>query len=582
MNAERLLQHYERIAEAPDAIERLRHFILDLAVRGKLVTQDAKDEPASELLRRIATEKARLEKAGALKKQKDIPDSEDPPFNLPQNWRWSQIAEIGILNPRNDAADGLDASFVPMPLIAAEYGVANQHEVRSWGEIKKGYTHFAEGDVGLAKITPCFENGKSTVFQNLTGRIGAGTTELHVVRPLFVDPNYVLLFLKSPHFIETGIPKMTGTAGQKRVPTEYFAYSPFPLPPLAEQRRIVAKVDELMGLCDQLEAAKNAREATRDQLAAASLARLNAPNHETFSADARFALAALPALTTRPDQIKQLRKTILNLAVHGKLVPQDPKDEPASRFLAKKVSLPTGHPRRRKILKDSPVVIPDTLFPDLPPSWAYASVQELYELNIIVDYADGNHGSLYPRAAEFGDTGVNFISAKDLDDGRVDWSACSKLNQERASQLSKGWSKTGDVLLTHNATVGRVARVTEQVEPFLLGTSVTFYRLNAAVLSPDFFFWMLQSSVWQGQLEAIMAQTTRNQVSIQKQAFFRLPVPPLPEQHRIVIKIEEMMALCDRLEASLTAATNNRRRLLDALLAEALAPVQTLAMEAAE
>ena len=119
----------------------------------------------------------------------------------------------------------------------------------------------------------------------------------------------------------------------KRVTTRDFAQSPFPLPPLAEQHRIVAKVDELMALCDRLEAARASREATRDRLAAASLARLNAPDPDTFQDDARFALDALPALTTRPDQIKQLRQTILNLAVRGKLVPQDPNDEPASELL---------------------------------------------------------------------------------------------------------------------------------------------------------------------------------------------------------------------------------------------------------
>ena len=199
------------------------------------------------------------------------------PFPIPSDWRWSQLAEIGVLSPRNEAPDTLEASFVPMPMIAAEYGVANQHEVRTWGEIKKGYTHFAEGDVGLAKITPCFENGKSAVFRNLTGGIGAGTTELHIVRPLFVDQDFILLFLKSPHFIETGIPKMTGTAGQKRVPTEYFAHSPFPLPPLAEQHRIVAKVDELMALCDRLEASLTATAATRRRLLDALLAEALAP-----------------------------------------------------------------------------------------------------------------------------------------------------------------------------------------------------------------------------------------------------------------------------------------------------------------
>ncbi len=246
----------------PDQIKALRQTILNLAVRGKLVPQDPNDEPASELLKRIAVEKARLEKTGDTRKPKMIPSltEEDLPFSLPVNWIWTQISEIGLLSPRNEAPDDVQASFVPMPKIAADYGVTCSHEIRKWGDIKKGYTHFAEGDVGLAKITPCFQNGKSTVFRNLTGEMGSGTTELHIMRPLLVYSNFIVLFLKCPHFIETGIPKMTGTAGQKRVPTEHFARSPFPLPPLAEQYRIVAKVDELMMLCDQLDENLTARD----------------------------------------------------------------------------------------------------------------------------------------------------------------------------------------------------------------------------------------------------------------------------------------------------------------------------------
>lgn len=163
MNADRLLEHYERIADAPDAIAKLRRLILDLAVRGKLVPQDRNDEPASELLKRITSEKARLVRARAIRSPKPIGAIPPAgfPYSLPVSWGWSQIAEIGVLSPRNEATDNAKASFVPMSLISAEYGVPNEHEVRPWGEIKKGYTHFAEGDVALAKITPCFENGKS-------------------------------------------------------------------------------------------------------------------------------------------------------------------------------------------------------------------------------------------------------------------------------------------------------------------------------------------------------------------------------------------------------------------------------------
>ncbi len=267
------LDNFTPLTTHPEQVKALRQTILNLAVRGKLVPQDPADEPASVLLKRIAAEKARLVKVGEIRKPKAIPAlrEEELPFSLPANWQWSQIAEIGLLSPRNEAADDIEASFVPMPMIAADYGVTCSHEVRQWGEIKKGYTHFAEGDVGLAKITPCFQNGKSTVFRNLTGGLGSGTTELHIVRPLFIDPNFAVLFLKSPHFIKTGIPKMTGTAGQKRVPTEYFAHSPFPLPPLAEQRRIVAKMDELMGLCDRLEGSLAAGEGTGGRLVDAML-----------------------------------------------------------------------------------------------------------------------------------------------------------------------------------------------------------------------------------------------------------------------------------------------------------------------
>jgi len=166
MNPERLLKHFEQISKASEAVPRLRRFILDLAVRGKIVEQDLNDEPAVELLRRIGQEKGRLVKEG-LRKEKQLPPmpEEELPFQIPSIWQWSRLAEVGFVNPRNSADDGLQASFVPMPLISADYRISVRHEMRPWGEIKIGYTHLADGDVALAKITPCFENGKSTVFE---------------------------------------------------------------------------------------------------------------------------------------------------------------------------------------------------------------------------------------------------------------------------------------------------------------------------------------------------------------------------------------------------------------------------------
>lgn len=571
MNAERLLAHYEKIADAPDAIARLRRFILDLAVRGKLVPQDAGNESASELLKRIAKEKARLVKAGEIRTPKAIPALSEQPFPIPSNWRWSQLAEIGVLSPRNEAPDHLEASFVLMTLIAAEYGVANQHEIRPWGEIKKGYTHFAEGDVGLAKITPCFENGKSAVFRNLTSRMGAGTIELHIVRPLFVDQGYILLFLKSPHFIETGIPKMTGTAGQKRVPTEYFAHSPFPLPPLAEQNSIVAKVDELMGLCDRLEAARAGREVARDRLAAASLARLNAPDPETFQDDARFALDALPALTTRPDQIKALRQTILNLAVRGKLVPQDANDEPASELLKQLKKARTALEAKGKIRKDkgkSPSHYGGEQGFDLPSRWSWARLTEIGQTQTGTSPSSAN-------PALFGNF-TPFIKPADLDGNQINYDGPGL--SEIGIVHSRLAAENSILMVCIGATLGKVNTTARPVcfnqqinalTPFLDGLTAF---VAMALKASDF-----QSLAW-----SKAGTGTLPIISKGKWEVLPIPLPPLAEQHRIVARVDTLMALCDRLEASLTATAATRRRLLDALLAEALAPAEHRELNAAE
>ncbi len=567
MNAERLLTHYEQIADAPNAIARLRRFILDLAVRGKLVPQKENEEPASELLKRITAEKARLVKTGEIKPPKGVPAHAGPPFPLPVNWVWSQLAEIGVLSPRNEAADNLKASFIPMPMIAAEYGVENQHEVRPWGEIKKGYTHFAEGDVGLAKITPCFENGKSTVFRNLTGGIGSGTTELHIVRSLFVDQDYILVFLKSPHFIETGISKMTGTAGQKRVPTDYFAHSPFPLPPLSEQHRIVAKVDELMALCDRLEAARTNRETTRDRLMAASLARLNGPDSETFEDGARFALDALSALTMRPDQIKLLRQTILNLAVRGKLVPQNPSDEPASELLKRIAEEKARLVKAGEIRKPKPLPAVDETPFDLPQNWRWTRIREVAS----------DRGQEIPQAP------FTYIDVTAIDKEAGVVADPKVLEASEAPSRARKVTRKGDVIYSCvRPYLLNVAVIDSDFDPEPIA-STAFAILNGhGLVLPRYLWIVLRSPFMVECVEEYQRGQAYPAINDADFAVLPFPLPPLAEQHRIVAKVDELMARCDRLEASLTATAETRRRLLDALLAEALTPAEDRELEAAE
>ena len=235
---------------------QLKSSILQLAIQGKLVPQIPTEGTGEELYQQIQKEKQALIKSGKIKKEKPLPPiaEDEIPFEIPEGWRWCRIQDIAILNPKNDLPDDLDTAFIPMALVGDGYKNEHTFEIKKWIEIKKGFTHFANNDIGFAKITPCFQNRKSVIFHNLVNGYGAGTTELSIVRIInnSISNKYMLWFFKSEYFISNGIKSFTGTAGQQRIHKDYLATCLFPLPPLAEQRRIVAKIEELMPLCDRL------------------------------------------------------------------------------------------------------------------------------------------------------------------------------------------------------------------------------------------------------------------------------------------------------------------------------------------
>ena len=251
-------------AETLSFVSLAKSKILDLAIRGQLVPQDPNDEPASVLLERIRAEKEALIKAGKIKRDKKesvifrgednsyyllTSDNKsydaDVPFDIPDSWCWARLKDVFIINPRNKLDDELDVSFVPMPLIDDGYSGKHTAEKRRWKEVKTGFTHFAEGDVGVAKITPCFENRKSTVFENLANGYGAGTTELHILRPYSntILAQYLLAYVKSDYFVENGKQTFTGAVGQQRIGKEYVEGAYFPLPPIQEQERIIQQLN---------------------------------------------------------------------------------------------------------------------------------------------------------------------------------------------------------------------------------------------------------------------------------------------------------------------------------------------------
>ena len=254
------VEEYGKAQEALDKLnaelpERLKKSILQEAITGKLVPQDPNDEPASVLLDKIRKEKAKLVKEGKLKKKDliETPVSKDEiPFEIPESWEWVRIKDIFTINPKVIADDNADAAFIPMEKIEACYGSRFSYEIRKWKTIKSSFTCFAEGDVAFAKITPCFQNRKSMILKNLPNGIGAGTTELKVLRQYAetIVREYLLFFLASSYFIDEATFK--GTANQQRIIVGYLENKLFPLPPLAEQHRIVAKIEELLTKIDKL------------------------------------------------------------------------------------------------------------------------------------------------------------------------------------------------------------------------------------------------------------------------------------------------------------------------------------------
>lgn len=261
---EELLPYIDRYEQAWSKLEQLnsrfpedmKKALLQYAIQGKLVEQRPEEGTGEELFAQIQAEKQRLIQAGKIKKEKPLPEiaEDEKPFDIPEGWTWVRVGNIVELNPKNSLEDSMNVAFVPMACVADGYRNEHTFEIRKWGEIKKGFTHFANGDIGIAKITPCFQNRKSVIFSNLENEHGAGTTELTIVRIIgdLMSRKYMLWFFKSAYFIENGMISFTGTAGQQRIHKDYLANRVFPLPPLAEQKRIVEKLEQLLPLCDRL------------------------------------------------------------------------------------------------------------------------------------------------------------------------------------------------------------------------------------------------------------------------------------------------------------------------------------------
>ena len=570
MNAEHLLTHFNRIADAPDAIPRLRRFILDLAVRGKLVEQDQNDEPASELLKRIAAEKKRLGKAGERKKSKpttDLPSS-IPERDVAPGWVITDLQSV--------CASITDGDHLPPP--KTESGIP----FLVIGNVRSQTINFAESRFVSPEyyeaLDPIRRPRSGDLLYTLVGSYGIPVVvrdeqpfcvqrHIGILRPSkLIDVGFLARVMESRLVFEQVTACATGIA-QKTVPLSGLRRLLIPLPPLAEQHRIVAKVDELMALCDRLETARKEREATRDRLAAASLARLNTPDPAVFQNHAAFALENLTPLTTRPEQLKALRQTILNLAVRGKLVEQE-SSEGGVDDLLEEFGIQQKRLIAEKKLKHSVstcnLEIQDNLA-SIPNSWCWVPLGKLISF--------GPQNGVSPRATNSTDA-PKAITLTATTSGAFDASHFKHVEADVPTD-SEYWLRDGDLLFQRGNTreyVGIAAYFSGASGVFLYPDLIMKVRLLDGLSLPYVHLALVSPGArTYFSTKATGTQETMPKINQQTLLNTPVPLPPLAEQHRIVAKVDELMAVCGRLEASLATGDDIRGRLLDVQIHDALA-----------
>lgn len=578
MSAARLLAHYERIVDEPDAIARLRRFILNLAVRGKLLPQDPNDEPVFDLLKRIPPlpKPARYEKRSPELIQGDCGLSiNHPGTELPKGWLWVPLVQIARLEsghtPSRNRPEWWGGDVPWIGLVDAR--------LHNNGTIFK--TIQSTNEQGLANSaarllpqgTVCFSRTASVGYVVIMGRPMATSQDfVNWVPTDAISSSWLQLVMIAER---PAIDRFSKGAVHQTIYYPAWLSMHIALPSPAEQSRIVAKVDELMSLCDRLEAARGNREGGRDRLAAASLARLNAFDSETFQADARFTLDALPALTARPDQIKQLRQTILNLAVRGKLVPQEPNDEPAPQLLdwiaeKKAERLKSGAiPQQKHSARDV-----GRLTGKLPASWLPIAVGDICD---IVTSGSRGWGEFYSTS------GSGFIRAQNIRFGKLRLDNLAFVNPPSKSEGSRTKVAKGDLLIViTGAGVTNPALLDRDLGEAYVSQHVGLVRPSDQRLSVWLLLCLMADAGGRAELVERAYGAGKPGLNLDNIRSLSVPLPPLAEQQRIVAKVAALMALCDRLEMSLTATAATRRRLLDALLAEALAPAEDRELQAAE
>ncbi|WDG80457.1 restriction endonuclease subunit S [Pseudomonas chlororaphis] len=560
------------LAGAPNGIKKLRELILELAVRGKLVPQDPSDEPAGELLKRITEEKARLVAKGEIKKQKPLAtiSEEEKPFALPMQWAWTRLGSIASLENGDRSSNYPNKSQLVdsgIPFINAGHLQNGLVDLQSMNFITRDcYDRLRAGKVQDGDILFCLRGslGKSAIVRGVSE--GAIASSLVIVRMTYSFSNeYLMGYFYSPLAFEMVKRFDNGTAQPNLSAADLNRFL-VPLPPLAEQNRIAAKVDELMALCDRLEAQQADGERAHAQLVQALLNSLTQASDSTdFATNWQRLAEHFHTLFTTEPSIDALKQTLLQLAVMGKLVQQDPNDEPATELLKRIAVEKTRLVAENKLKKQKALtqIGEDEIAFKLPQGWQWVRKAEVF--NFLNGYAF--------KSEWFQQEGVRLLRNVNVSHGVVNWKEAACISEEQAADFHGFSLKENDVVLTLDrpiiSTGLKYAVIRNTDLPCLLLQRVAKIAPYADAVSIRYLSTWLNSCFFVDTIDPGRSNGVPH-ISTSQVASMPFALPPLPEQHRIVTKIDQLMTLCDQLKTRLSQARQLNEQLASTLVERAL------------
>ncbi|HAM4447843.1 TPA: restriction endonuclease subunit S [Escherichia coli] len=545
-------------------IKKLRELILELAVRGKLVPQDPNDEPASELLKRIAAEKAELVKQGKIKKQKPLPEisEEEKPFELPEGWEWARINDIASFT--NGYA------FKSSEFQNSGVGIVKIGDIDSSGFISTaGMSYVSEKKINVLPEEMRVNPGDMVIAMSgaTTGKLGFNKTKstfllnqrVGKILTYSVDKEFIYHYLSTR--IEENLSISLGSA-IPNISTAQINNIIIPIPPSDEQVKIIARVKLLISLCDQLEQQSLTSLDAHQQLVETLLGTLtDSQNAEELAENWARISEHFDTLFTTEASVDALKQTILQLAVMGKLVPQDPNDEPASELLKRIAQEKAQLVKEGKIKKQKPLPpISDEEKPfELPEGWEWC------KFGLTSEFINGDRGSNYPNKNEYVSQGIPWINTGHIEkNGTLTVTEMNFITEGKFNELRSGKIQKGDlVYCLRGATFGKTAFVIPY-ETGAIASSLMIIRPFITEMG-GYIYNYLTSPFGRSQIYRFDNGSAQPNLSANSVMLYSFPCPPLTEQYRIFSQVGLLHELCDKLKTRIKTAQQTQLHLADAL-----------------